>query len=319
MAECNEDVAICDVGSCGGLVMPFLGDLEQRSGKGMRAIVYLLGLFYLFLGVNVVSDYFMEAISTITSKKIRVRNKDGRVVTRMRWNRTVANLTLLALGSSAPEILLSCIELLKDKGYSGKLGPATIVGSAAFNLFVIIGVCIVAIASPSDHRAISGLAVYHVTMIFSLFAYFWLWFIVVVSSPDVVDWWEAGVALLMFPVLVFTSWLTDKEYMPWMAFDPLPTVKDDTEHQLLKHQLLKRQQHTLWSTLDCGRVVSHPVWWPLTQVSPLRTRHSAPKSGAPSRPMVPSQKKRGQTTRQASRACLTSSTPMARCRQRHSM
>ena len=27
------------------------------------------------------------------------------------WNATVANLTLMALGSSAPEILLSCIEV----------------------------------------------------------------------------------------------------------------------------------------------------------------------------------------------------------------
>ena len=26
------------------------------------------------------------------------------------WNPTIANLTLMALGSSAPEILLSCIE-----------------------------------------------------------------------------------------------------------------------------------------------------------------------------------------------------------------
>lgn len=28
------------------------------------------------------------------------------------WNPTVANLTLMALGSSAPEILLSCIETI---------------------------------------------------------------------------------------------------------------------------------------------------------------------------------------------------------------
>jgi solute carrier family 8 (sodium/calcium exchanger) len=30
------------------------------------------------------------------------------------WNATVANLTLMALGSSAPEILLSVVETVKD-------------------------------------------------------------------------------------------------------------------------------------------------------------------------------------------------------------
>lgn len=52
------------------------------------------------------------------------------------WNPTVANLTLMALGSSAPEIILSLIEVISGKFYSGALGPGTIVGSAAFNLMV---------------------------------------------------------------------------------------------------------------------------------------------------------------------------------------
>ena len=58
------------------------------------------------------------------------------------WNDTVANLTLMALGSSAPEILLAIIETIGNGFESGELGPATIVGSAAFNLHVITGVCI---------------------------------------------------------------------------------------------------------------------------------------------------------------------------------
>ena len=44
------------------------------------------------------------------------------------WNPTVANLTLMALGSSAPEILLSVIEIMSNNYYSGELGPSTIVG-----------------------------------------------------------------------------------------------------------------------------------------------------------------------------------------------
>ena len=48
----------------------------------------------------------------------------------------------MALGSSAPEILLAIIEVFGNKFESGELGPGTIVGSAAFNLFVIIGICV---------------------------------------------------------------------------------------------------------------------------------------------------------------------------------
>merc|ERR1719409_919171 len=91
-----------------------------------------------------VCDQFMEAIETITSAERVVWKKvsDGaRHKFRVQlWNATIANLTLMALGSSAPEILLSVIEICKNKFYSGKLGPSTIVGSAAFNLMCISAV-----------------------------------------------------------------------------------------------------------------------------------------------------------------------------------
>jgi solute carrier family 8 (sodium/calcium exchanger) len=92
----------------------------------------------------------MESIEMITSQEKEVTVKDKttgkkEVVIVKVWNDTVANLTLMALGSSAPEILLSVIEIIGNKFYAGSLGPGTIVGSAAFNLFIIIGICIVVI------------------------------------------------------------------------------------------------------------------------------------------------------------------------------
>ena len=47
----------------------------------------------------------------------------------------------MALGSSAPEILLSVVETFGAGFKAGDLGPSTIVGSAAFNLFIIIAIC----------------------------------------------------------------------------------------------------------------------------------------------------------------------------------
>ena len=68
------------------------------------------------------------------------------------WNGTVANLTLMALGSSAPEILLSIIEIVGNNFESGELGPGTIVGSAAFNLLAISAVCVIGVPKGETRR-----------------------------------------------------------------------------------------------------------------------------------------------------------------------
>lgn len=39
------------------------------------------------------------------------------------WNPTVANLSLMALGSSAPEIMLNVMEIVLGDFYAGALGP----------------------------------------------------------------------------------------------------------------------------------------------------------------------------------------------------
>eukprot|EP00854_Cymbomonas_tetramitiformis_P012543 gene12543-14822_t len=81
----------------------------------LRIVIYFFFLCYLFLGIAIISDVFMSAIEVITSKEKTVKKtnpKTGETVEYkvMVWNATVANLTLMALGSSAPEILLACIE-----------------------------------------------------------------------------------------------------------------------------------------------------------------------------------------------------------------
>jgi Ca2+/Na+ antiporter len=59
----------------------------------------------------------------------------------------------MALGSSAPEILLAVIEAGTNLGgCPGELGASTIVGSAAFNLLVITAACIYAVDESNDVR-----------------------------------------------------------------------------------------------------------------------------------------------------------------------
>ena len=107
--------------------------------KGVLGFFYLLFLIYLFLGIAIVADIFMGAIEVITSKEVEqvLLTDDGaRETIKVKvWNPTIANLTLMALGSSDPEILLSVIETVTTLNSTpGELGASTIVGSAAFNL-----------------------------------------------------------------------------------------------------------------------------------------------------------------------------------------
>ena len=49
-----------------------------------------------------------------------------------------------------------------------------------------------------------------ITATFSLFAYIWLLIVLVVSSPNKVDVWEAVLTLLFFPLLVCIAYAGDK-------------------------------------------------------------------------------------------------------------
>lgn len=216
---------ICDVGQK-GIFLPLAGDTEQNGDKRLRGALYLVALGYMFVAVNIAADYFMSAVETIVSSKRRIRNPaTGQLVTVLTWNGTVANLSLLALGSSAPEILLSCVEMFGQDFHAGDLGPSTIVGSAAFNLLVIISVCVYAIPA-GEVRAIKEMPAYHVTVCFSIFAYVWLLAIVSWITPGVVDLWEALVTLVMFPILVAVAFWADKGHMDCLALEP--PVNDDS-------------------------------------------------------------------------------------------
>jgi solute carrier family 8 (sodium/calcium exchanger) len=90
----------------------------------------------------------------------------------------------MVLGSSAPEILLSVIEIIGERFEAGHLGPGTIVGAAAFNLFVITGICNYVIPN-GEVRKIEHAFVYATTSTWCVFAYIWLYIILGVTSPGV--------------------------------------------------------------------------------------------------------------------------------------
>ncbi|VCX39383.1 unnamed protein product, partial [Gulo gulo] len=153
-AETEMEGEVNETGECTGsyyckkgVILPIWEPQDPSFGdKIARATVYFVAMVYMFLGVSIIADRFMSSIEVITSqeKEITIKKPNGETTkTTVRiWNETVSNLTLMALGSSAPEILLSVIEVCGHNFTAGDLGPSTIVGSAAFNMFIIIALCV---------------------------------------------------------------------------------------------------------------------------------------------------------------------------------
>lgn len=83
-------------------------------------------LILAFYGLHAVTDrHFVQSLEAISK--------------RLRMTSDVAGATLMAMGSSAPELFTSLLALLKGTEF-GNLGAGTIVGSAIFNILVIIGI-----------------------------------------------------------------------------------------------------------------------------------------------------------------------------------
>lgn len=190
---------------------------ESFWAEWLRGVLYTFAILYIFLGIAIAADIFMLSIEMITSKKRIIFTYDFKKKQRVQreifvWNETVANLTLMALGSSAPEILIAVFETLSSLDVvesKDALGIFTIIGSASYNLLVISAVCIISVPSNTFKR-ISEFGVFIITAIWSMFAYFWLLIVLKWSSPNEIEIWEAVLTLAFFPLLVLTAWGQDK-------------------------------------------------------------------------------------------------------------
>ena len=95
----------------------------------MWLLVYILALFTSFYLIAQISDrYFVVSLDKIAEK--------------FNMSHDMSGATLMAIGSSAPELFVAIIALLREGGHE-EIGVGTIVGSALFNLLVIIGASVI--------------------------------------------------------------------------------------------------------------------------------------------------------------------------------
>ena len=133
----------------------------------------------------------------------------------------------MALGSSAPEILLSVFATIGDLyAKPPVLGASTIVGSASFNLLVITGVSILAVGE--EPKKVKDTGVFAVTSIASLFAYIWLYLVLGVMTPNEVTMVEGWLTLIYCAVLIILAYGADKLNA---YFDQQSQTERDIEEQ----------------------------------------------------------------------------------------
>ena len=192
---------------------------ENLWSPAIRGILYIVAIGYFFIGIAIASDIFMGSIEVITSKKRTVvkwdkTKNEKHEVEILVWNETVANLTLMALGSSAPEIILKTVESLinlTSTEVNDSLGTFTIIGSAAFNLLIITAICVISVPKPSV-KYIREFGVFLVTAFWSLFAYLWMLLVVKYITPGVISPWEAWITLGFMPLFVLMAYCQDNKW-----------------------------------------------------------------------------------------------------------
>lgn len=114
----------------------------------------------------------------------------------------------MALGSSAPEIMLAVLEtIINLEDEPKELGPNTIVGSAAFNLLIITAISIVSV---DEIKKVDIYLVFLITYFFSVLAYIWMLVVLKWWTPEEVTIIESILTLLWMGLMLIFAYAADK-------------------------------------------------------------------------------------------------------------
>jgi hypothetical protein len=140
-------------------------------------VFLLLGLFYLFVGIFMLTEVLLNAVARITARTEQISEHEGKhlYIEEPLWSTNIVNITLLSVASSSPQLFLCWISTFAVMdGTPDKLGPMVIVGSAGFNLVVASAVSVLA---ATKVKKILNLCAFLTTAGFATLAYIWLFIV----------------------------------------------------------------------------------------------------------------------------------------------
>ena len=172
-------------GSCGETP-----DWEKNGG----IVAYFVGVFFMFLGIAIVcDDFFVASLEKICEV--------------LRLSDDVAGATFMAAGSSAPELASSAMALINPNAGS-EIGVGTIVGSAIFNILIIIGATVIATGNTLqlDWKPVTRDCFFYAAAIAGIVGTF---------AGGRVDWWEGGVYVAFYATYIVTM-MYNVRLMRWL-------------------------------------------------------------------------------------------------------
>ena len=137
----------------------------------MSIIFYIIFLIFSFYFLAIICDrYFVNSLDLVAQK--------------WKMSSDMAGATLMAIGSSAPELFVSLFALFKPGNEA--MGAGTIVGSALFNILVIIGVsAIIRKTVIAWQPVIRDLVFYCLSILLLIFAFEVIIYSILKSIPNI--------------------------------------------------------------------------------------------------------------------------------------
>lgn len=106
----------------------FIFSNETSLGDAFRIFLYFMGLAYCFVGLSAITARFFRSMENVVKHSRKVVEIDPHTNTEIIryekvWNFTIADISLLAFGTSFPQISLATIDAIRNIGnlYAGGL------------------------------------------------------------------------------------------------------------------------------------------------------------------------------------------------------
>lgn len=169
-----------------------------RSSNRAWLALLLPIVAFLFGGLAVVTDeYFVASLE--------------RICDCLSLSDDVAGATFMAAGSSAPELFTSLLSTLKN---GDDLGVGTIVGSAVFNICVIVGVSAFFAGAPLalDPRPLARDAFFYALSVSIM-----LLVLLLPGTRGTATWWEGALMIAVYAGYIAFMAFGNKPYLKWSA------------------------------------------------------------------------------------------------------